>query len=372
MATEDYYKILDISREATPDDIKKAYRKLALKYHPDKTKGDKEAEVKFKQINEAYQVLSDPTRRRQYDEYRSTDRSGFGAGWQGQGADFSGFARNFDFGDSGGFGDIFDTFFNGASGKRGGRSGSPESIKRGRDVEANLQIGFTEAVFGAKKQVSINRSIICEACQGTGSADEKLVQCSVCRGLGQVKKVQRTILGSFAQTYICEECHGLGEKPEKLCKQCRGEGRKAKSMLIDVEIPAGIDSGQTIKLSGLGEAGWRGGNAGDLYITIHALSDRDFQREGFDLYSTTQISYPVAVLGGEVSVKSLTGKLSLKIPAGTKSGEVFRLKDRGVKHLNKSTYGDLLVKVEIIVPSRLTLKQKRLLEELNDEFASDK
>jgi len=371
MATEDYYTILGINREAIPDDIKKAYRKLALKYHPDKTKGDKEAEAKFKQINEAYQILSDPTRRRQYDQFGTADSSGFQSGWQG--GDFSGFSRNFDFGDLGGFGDIFDTFFGGAAGGRGSRkSTNPESIKHGKDVEANLQISFTDAVFGTSKRVSINRSVVCEDCAGKGSADSKLVQCSVCRGSGQVKKIQKTIIGSFAQTYICEECRGLGEKPNKLCRQCHGEGRKSKSTMVDVEIPAGIDNGQTIKLSGLGEAGWRGGQLGDLYITVHILPSRDFQREGFDLYSAIEISYPIAVLGGEISIKSLTGKLTLKIPAGTKSGEVFRLKGKGVKYLNKSNYGDLLIKVEITVPSRLTLKQKRLLEELNDEFTNNK
>lgn len=362
MANQDYYDILGASREATPDDIKRAYRKLALKYHPDKTKGDAEAETKFKQINEAYQVLSDPAKRRQYDQFGATaGGSGF-SGWSGSGD----FARDFDFGDLGGFGDIFDTFFGG----RQARRKSPERIKRGADIETNLQITFTEAVFGAEKKVSIHRSISCENCGGTGSADGKLVQCNVCKGTGELKKAQRTILGSFTQMYVCDGCKGLGEKPARECRQCRGEGRKTKSEMVEVKIPAGIDSGQTIKLSKLGEAGWRGGQPGDLYITVHVLASRDFQRDGWDVYRTEPIIYPVAVLGGEIKVKSLDGWLNLNIPVGTKSGEAFRLKGKGIKHLDKTAYGDLLIKVEIAIPEHLTLRQKRLLEELRDELNS--
>lgn len=374
MASEDYYNLLEVSRSASSEEIKKAYRKLALKYHPDKTKGDKDAEVKFKKINEAYQVLSDPTKRQQYDQFGATSggggfnrwsggTSGPEDGWQGA-ADFSGFTREFDFGDLGGFGDIFDTFFSDRRGKRK----SPDRIKRGTDIEANLQITFEDAVFGSAKKVSINRSVSCEECGGTGSADGKLAACEKCKGTGEVKKVQRTILGSFTQMYVCDECGGLGAKPAKVCRQCRGEGRRAKSEMVEVKIPAGIDNRQTIKLPGLGEAGWRGGLAGDLYITVHVLSSKEFRREGWDVYRTENINYPTAVLGGETIVTSLAGKLTLKIPAGTTSGEVFRLKGKGIKHLDKSAYGDLLVRVEIAVPPHLTLKQKRLLEELRDEF----
>ncbi len=358
MPPEDYYNVLGVSRDATPEEIKKAYRKLALKYHPDKTKGDKEAEVQFKKINEAYQVLSDPVKRRQYDQFGTASAGGGYAGWQG--ADFTGF----DFGDLGGFGDVFDTFFGG----RQRRHKSPESIKRGDDIEANLQITFAEAVFGATKKISIHRLVACGACRGTGSVDGKFVQCSVCKGAGEVKKTQKTILGAFTQVYACDECKGLGEKPAKMCRECHGEGRKTKTEMVEVSIPAGIDSGQTIKLAGLGESGWRGGRSGDLYITVHVLPDKEFKREGFDVYRSEIITYPVAVLGGEVRVRALDGWLNLAVPPGTKSGEVFRLRGKGIKQLDKVGYGDLLVKVEIAVPEHLTLKQRRLLEELRDEF----
>lgn len=360
MAPEDYYKILGVSREASPDDIKKAYRKLALKYHPDKTKGDKEAEVMFKQINEAYQVLSDPAKRSQYDQFGAAGPTGFNGNWQN--ADF---AQGFDFGDLGGFGDIFDTFF---TGRQHRQQRSPESIKRGKDIEVNLQITFEEAVAGATKKMSINRPVTCEACGGSGAMDSKSVQCARCKGTGELKRTQRTILGAFTQVYVCDDCQGLGEKPAKVCRECRGEGRKTKTEMMEVPIPAGIDNGQTIKLAGKGEAGWRGGRAGDLYINVHVLPHKDFRREGADVYRTEAISFPVAVLGGEVKIKSLDGWLNLTIPAGTKSGEVFRLKNKGIKQLEKNSYGDLLVQVEIIVPERLTLKQRRLLEELRDEF----
>jgi len=365
MPPVDYYQVLGVDRTATPDEIKRAYRKLALKYHPDKTKGDKAAEDKFKQLNTAYQILSDPEKRRQYDQYGSAAEGGF-SGWSQAGTDFSGFAQGFDFNDLGGFGDIFDNFF---GGRRGGKRKTPENIKRGQDREVNLQITFVEAVFGADKKISVNRLVACVICRGTGSADGRFSQCSSCKGTGEIKKTQRTILGAFTQVYVCDECKGLGEKPAKVCRECRGEGRKTKLEQVEVHIPAGIDSGQTIKLDNLGEAGWRGGQAGDLYITVHVLPSKDWQRDGWDLYRTEIIDYPTAVLGGEVKVKALDGWLNLKIPAGTKSGEIFRLKGKGVKHLEAASYGDLLITIEIAVLSHPTLQQKRLLEELRDDLA---
>ncbi len=364
MAQTDYYNILGVSRDATPDDIKKAYRKLALKYHPDKTKGDKEAEIKFKQINEAYQILSDPAKRSQYDQFGSAGSTGFN-GWTGN-ADF---AEGFDMNDLGGFSDMFDVFFHGATGRRGGKQKNPASIKRGQDIEANLQVNFTEAAFGAKKQTSINRLILCEACQGSGASDGKFTQCSVCHGSGEVRKTQKTILGAFTQMYVCDECKGLGEKPSRECRECRGEGRKMKTELIDIEIPAGIDSGQTIKLARLGEAGWRGGVAGDLYVMIRVLPHKEFQREGWDLYRAEAINYPIAALGGEIVVPTLTGNLNLTIPAGTKSGDIFRLRSQGIQHLGKITRGDMFVTIAIAIPQKLTLTEKKLLEELRDEFS---
>lgn len=364
MAQEDYYKILELSRDASPDEIKKAYRKLALKYHPDKNKGDKTAEEKFKQINQAYQVLSDPAKRQQYDQFGSTGPAGSGfSGWSQ--ADFS---QGFDMNDLGGFGDIFDTFFSGATGGRRSRRQDPESLKQGSDIEANIQITFEEAVFGATKKISINRQMVCESCGGSGGTDNKTVKCDTCGGSGEIAKNQRTILGTFVQKTICPECRGSGQKPAKICRSCHGEGRKTKTEMIDIEIPIGINNGQTIKLSGLGEAGWRGGKPGDLYVNIHVLPSKDFERDGDNIFRVEQISYPIAVLGGEVKIKSLEGSLTLKIPAGTKSGEVFRLKNQGVKHWDRAGSGDLLVRADIVIPQKLTLKQRRLLEELRDEL----
>lgn len=361
--SKNYYDILGIKKTASADEIKQGYRKLALKYHPDKTKGDVEGEKKFKEINEAYQVLSNPTKRSQYDQYGQTfegaGRSGF-SGFRPE--DFSRFTQ--DFGDMAGFDDIFSAFFGG--GRQ--RKKSPESINRGQDIEGHLQITFVEAAHGATKKMSVNRAVTCETCNGSGAVDGKLVTCDKCNGRGEITVNHRTILGNFAQAQICDSCHGTGQKPARACRSCHGEGRVSKSETFDIQIPAGIDSGQTIKLVGKGEAGRQGAKYGDLYIVITVLADSRFERQGENLYRTEQLSYPIAVLGGEINVSGLDGQLQLKIPAGTKSGEVFRLRGKGIVRLNQGGTGDLFVKVEIVVPQRLTLKQKRLLEELRDEF----
>lgn len=353
---KDYYKILGIDRSADQEEIKKAYRKLALKYHPDKTKGDKEGEKKFKDINEAYQILSNSTKRQQYDQ--------FGQNFEGMGSSgFSGF-RPEDFSDLGGFGDIFETFFSGGR----SRKRSPESISRGKDLEVNLQITFEEAVFGIDKKVRVSRAVTCEFCKGTGDSDGNLVTCDKCKGTGEIRVTRRTILGVISQAHICDECRGLGKKPSKICRRCGGDGRRNVTETIEVKIPAGIDNGQTIKLAGMGEAGFRGGESGDLYVVIHVLTSPSFERRESDLYTTESVSYPMAVLGGEIKVKSLNESLKLKIPAGTKSGEVFRLKNKGVVRLDNSGHGDLFVKVEIDIPKRISLRQRKILEDLQDEL----
>lgn len=353
---KDYYKILGIDRNADQEEIKKAYRKLALKYHPDKTKGDKEGEKRFKDANEAYQILSNPSKRQQYDQFGQNFESMGGSG-------FSGF-RPEDFADMGNFGDIFETFFSGGRSRRR----SPESISRGKDLEVNLQITFEEAAFGIDRQVRVSRAVTCEFCKGTGDSDGKLVTCDKCKGTGEIRVTRRTILGVISQAHVCDDCRGLGKKPNKICRHCRGDGRRNVTETIEVKIPAGIDNGQTIKLTGMGEAGFRGGNPGDLYVIIHVLTSPNFERRGSDLYITESISYPTAVLGGEVKVKSLENDLKLKIPAGTKSGEVFRLKNKGVVKLDSSSHGDLFVKVEIDIPKRVSLRQRRMLEDLQEEL----
>lgn len=366
--SKDYYKVLGVSKDASQDEIKQAYRKLALKYHPDKTKGDPEGEAKFKEVNEAYRVLSNEAQRAQYDQFGSTFQ-GMGAGTGARGfrpEDFARFTQ--DFGDLGGFEDIFNAFFGGATrGRRSARQ-NPEGIKRGRDVEVNLQVSFEEAAFGATKKVSVNRAATCEKCSGTGSDDGQLSRCQKCGGAGQVQQTQNTILGSFTQVRACDACRGLGEVPNKPCRSCRGEGRRARTDVMEINIPAGVNSGQTIKVVGQGEAGLRGGSSGDLYVVIQVLAHTDFRRDGADLYKTEPIGYPVAAMGGEIEVKSLNKTLKLKIPAGTKGGETFRLKGQGITHLGGSGTGDLYVTVEIDIPKRLSLRAKRLLQDLSDEL----
>ncbi|OGB74332.1 molecular chaperone DnaJ [candidate division Kazan bacterium RBG_13_50_9] len=364
MMSKDYYKILGVSRGASPDEIKQAYRRLALRYHPDKTKGDKEGEQKFKEVNEAYRVLSDPARRKQYDQFGQTFEGAAGGGFAGfRPEDFARFTQ--DFGDLGGFEDLFDAFF---GGMRGGRRRSAEDVQRGRDIEINLQITFDEAAFGTTKRISVPRAVACEYCKGTGASDGELVSCDKCGGRGEIRVSQRTILGTFAQVQLCNVCKGTGKKPARPCRHCRGEGRHSLTEKVEVKIPAGVGSGQTIKLSGGGEAGFRGSRAGDLYVVIQVLESPDFKRKGADLYRQETLSYPVAVLGGEIKVKALEGVLKLKVPSGTKSGEVFRLAGKGLPRLDRSGNGDLFIEVEIDVPRRLTLKQKRLLEELKSEL----
>lgn len=362
---KDYYKILGISREANNDEIKKAYRKLALKYHPDKNKDDKGSEQQFKEINEAYQVLSDPAKKQQYDQFGQTfSGEAGGSGFSGfRPEDFSKFTQ--DFSDLGGFGDIFESFF---SGGRQSTRRSPETRLRGNDVEVNLDISFKEAAFGITKKISVSKYAVCENCAGTGSADKNLITCNKCNGTGQIRVSRRTILGSMTQVHTCDVCHGLGKKPAKICRYCRGEGRKNTSETISIKIPAGIDNGQTIKIDSRGEVGIRGGKSGDLYIIIHVLKSPDFKRQGADLYKEDYVNYPTAVLGGVIKVKTLEVDINLKIPEGTKSGDIFRLKGKGLARIGKSGNGDMYIKVNIKIPQKITLKQKRLLEELNSEL----
>jgi molecular chaperone DnaJ len=365
MASKDYYQILGVSKTANLDEIKKAYRKLALKYHPDKNKGDKAGEEKFKEVSEAYQVLSDSNKRQQYDQYGQTFSGAGGGGFSRSGfrpEDFAGFSQGFS--DLGGFGDIFESFFGGGRSRRP----DPESITRGADIEVNLQITFEEAAFGTTKKVTLSRPTVCSTCHGTGSSDGEIEVCSKCGGKGEIKISRQTILGVFTQAQVCDVCQGLGKRPKRVCRSCHGDGRRDISESIEIKIPAGIDNGQTVKLPQMGGAGLRGGRTGDLYVAVRVMASKDFERRGADLYRTELISYPVAVLGGEVKIDSLDGILKLKIPVGTKSGEVFRLKGRGITKLNRSERGDLFVVVEIDVPKRLTLRQKRLLEDLQSEL----
>lgn len=366
---KDYYNILGVSKGANDDEIKKAYRKLAHKYHPDKSGGD---EAKFKEINEAYQILSDKQKRAQYDQFGSAfEQAGAGAGGQGFGGfDFSGFSAgrngfNFEFGEDGGFGDIFGDLFGG----RGQRSRRQE---RGDDVSVDVEITLEEAAADTEKDVNIYLSSICLKCDGSGAeTGSGIKSCKTCGGTGQVKRERRTILGTFAQVEICEDCLGQGEKPEKNCGKCGGDGKTKESRKIKIKIPAGIADGQTIRLSGQGEVGFRPKSGrsvpGDLYITIHLKTHPFFKRDGDDIIYNLETNFSQAVLGDKIKIPILNGEVSLKIPAGIQSGKIIRLKEKGFPHLQRHGKGDMLVVIQIKTPERISKKQKQLLEELRRE-----
>lgn len=353
---KDYYQILGLSKGASEADIKKAFRELAHKHHPDKEGGD---EAKFKEINEAYQVLSNPQKKAQYDQYGQTfDQGGPGGGFGG----FGGFRNggvNFDMGDiSEMFGEAF-----GFGGRGGGRQQA-----RGNDIEVNAQIGFAEAAFGAEKTFELYKPVACGACSGTGiPPGAKMHPCKRCEGKGRVRQVQRTILGSFEAVATCGECRGVGNVPERHCKECAGEGVRREKKAVTVKIPAGIDEGETIRIQGEGEAGPRGAPAGDLYIHVRVKSDPRYERDGFDVYSNLEVSFSDAALGTTKPVETLDGELEVKIPSGVQSGEEIRLKARGVPHLRGGGRGDHYVRIIVQTPKHLSRKAKQLLEELKDE-----
>lgn len=369
---KDYYKILGVSRDATEVEIKRAYRKLAHQYHPDKGGGD---EKKFKEINEAYQVLSNKEKRSQYDQFGSTfEDIGRGGGFR-----YEDFARadgpfGFDFGKREGFrtegvnfdfsdlGDIFGDFFG-----FGRRSRTPRGtrMRRRSDIETELEVDFREAVFGTEKPLNLYKTVPCPKCGGDGAEPgTKIITCRTCQGSGQVINVQRTFLGQMRINQVCPDCEGQGRIPEKVCSKCKGQGIVQDTRRIKVKIPAGISSGQSIRLSGEGEAGIKGGSAGDLYILIRVKPDPEFEREGDDILSQVEISFSQAALGSKIKINTLESPGYLKIPPGTQSGKVFRLKGKGIPHLKSRGRGDQLVKVVVKTPEKLSRKEKRLLGEL--------
>ncbi|MEG0320164.1 MAG: molecular chaperone DnaJ [Clostridium sp.] len=355
MANKDYYASLGIQKGASEDEIKKAFRKQAIKYHPDKNQGNDEAEAKFKEVNEAYQVLSDPQKKSRYDQYGTVDGDpGFGGGGAG------GFG-GFDFSDMGGFGDIFDSFFGGGGG--GGRR--PNGPTRGADVEYSVTLTFEEAVFGIKKDVSINRSENCETCSGTGAkAGTSPKTCTTCNGNGQVRVQRQTPLGSFVSTVACDKCGGKGKIVESPCTSCNGKGQTRKNRKISVNIPAGVDTGNVMPLRGEGEQGTNGGPSGDLYIRINVTPSKKFTRKGVDIHIDTHISMAKAALGTEITVATVDGDVKYTVPQGTQSGTMFRLKNKGVPRVNSSGRGDQYVKVIVDIPKTLNEKQKEALRML--------
>jgi len=379
--SKDYYNILGVSKDADQNEIKKAYRKLAHKYHPDKKGGD---EAKFKEINAAYQVLSNKEKRAQYDQYGSTFEdaaSGGGRGgfnWQDFARQAGGFSssdfyrqgggagggqyQNFDFGD---LGDIFGDIF-GFGGRRSSRRQSRQG--RARDIEASMNVDFMEAVFGAEKHITLDKNVRCQKCQGSGAEPgSKIETCKTCGGSGQVQRVQNTFLGQMRTASVCPDCQGQGQKASKKCSQCSGSGIVKEKKDIKVKIPAGIDSGQAIRLAGQGEAAPRGGQNGDLYIRIKVNPDSKFERDNFDIYSQLEISFSEAALGAKKSVETVDGPVNLKIPSGVQSGKLLRLKNKGVPRLKAGGRGDHFVKIIVKTPTRLSRKEKKIFKELTEE-----
>jgi molecular chaperone DnaJ len=364
MATKrDYYDILGVPKSATADEIKRAYRKQAMEHHPDKHGGD---DAKFKELGEAYETLKDPQKRAGYDQYGHAGAQGnpFGGGGQAGygtgGFDFNG--AGFD------FSDILNQFMGGAGG-----GGAQRGPSRGRDLEVSVTIDFTEAVFGAEKDIQISMDDSCEHCGGNGAEPgTKLKTCETCKGHGQVTRVQQTILGAMQQTTICPTCSGRGQIPEKACTVCHGAGVMRRSKTLTVKIPAGVDNGATMRLSGKGAAPKGGGPKGDLYVQVRVRADRRFDRDGHDIHSEATIAMAEAALGTEVEVETVDGHVTLKVPAGTQSGKVFKLTGRGVPVLGRSTRGDHLVTVIVEIPTKLTAKQRQLLEQFAEESGSKK
>lgn len=354
---QDYYELLGVAKDASDEDLKKAYRKKAVQYHPDKNPGNKEAEEMFKKVSEAYEVLKDPDKRAAYDRYGHAAFEQAGAGPRGAGGfGGGGFHDPFDifrevFGQGGGGGGIFDQFF---GGEGGGSSG------RGSDLRYDLEISLEEAARGVEKEISFRRLGACRHCSGSGAEPgSKKATCPTCRGAGQVT----TSRGFFHVRQVCPTCHGTGSRFEKVCAKCSGEGRTNETAKINVRIPAGVDTGSKLRSSGNGEAGVMGGQAGDLYIVIHVREHEVFERQGDDLFTEIPIKFTLATLGGTIQVPTMEGKATLKIPAGTQSGTTFRLKGRGMPQLRGGGQGDQLIRVHVEVPTALTGDQRRKLED---------
>jgi len=364
----DYYEVLGVAKSASADEVKKAFRKLAVQYHPDKNPGDKKAEEKFKEINEAYETLSDGQKRKMYDQFghAASNMGGGGQGPFGAGGPFGGggFGGSADFGDI--FGDIFGDLFGGGGG-RGGRSRGRRA-RAGADLETQVDITFEEAYRGVEKVITINKRVECETCHGSGAKPgTQPVTCKVCNGRGEVTFQQ----GFFAVSRPCTHCHGTGQVIESPCQTCRGSGKVKKTTQLSVTIPAGIDSGQRLKLSNEGEAGENGGPSGDLYIVVNVLDHDFFRRDGAEIICDVPITFAQAALGSEIEVPTLDGKVSMKIPAGTQSHKTFRLKGKGLPHLGRGGRGDQLVRVMVEVPSRLSAEQAEALRKFDELSQKD-
>ena len=354
MAT-DFYELLGVSRSATDDEMKRAYRKLARELHPDNNPGDKEAEERFKQITVAYETLRDPERRRRYDTYGPEGLRGAGGGDPFAGAGFGG-----------GLGDLFDAFFGGGGGfTTSGRGGRRSGPVRGPDAEVTVTLEFEEAVFGVEKEVTARTAVPCDPCEGSGAQPGTTpTTCAQCAGAGEVRSVRQSLLGQMVTSRPCPRCGGAGQHIASPCPSCRGEGRVADDRTLRVEVPAGVDSGITLRLSDRGPVGPRGGPPGDLYVHLEVRADPRFERRGTDLVHELHVSVAQAALGAHPTVETLEGGEEVGIPPGTQTGRVIRLRGRGVPDVNGRGRGDLLVQVTVDTPTPVSPTEERLLREL--------
>lgn len=361
---KDYYNLLGVSSGASDDEVKKAYRKMAHKYHPDKEGGD---EAKFKEVNEAYQVLSDPKKRKLYDQFgeAGVNSAGGGGGGGAHGMNWEDIMRaQQQQGGHGGvefdMGDIFSEFFGGRSRQRAGRR-----QRKGQDIQMDVTIDFTEAAFGVKQSVHLYKNVKCEHCSGNGAEPgTPIEQCATCKGAGQVEKIQNSFFGQVRTQNVCSSCDGEGKNAKEKCSTCSGLGTQKKETTLEIDIPAGIDNGQTIRVNGGGEAGPKGAPAGDLFVNVRVTPSQKFARDGDNVVSEIEVPYSVLVLGDKVSVDTLDGEMMVKVPAGTPAGKALRLKGKGIHHLQASGRGDHIVNVTVQVPKKPSGKFKKALKDL--------
>jgi molecular chaperone DnaJ len=349
----DYYEVLGVPRDASSEDIKKSFRKLAFQYHPDRNP-DNGAADKFKEINEAYEVLSDTDKRASYDRFGHTGPENI-------------FGRGFEGFDMGGFGDIFEAFFGGTS------TASRQAPRHGNDIRSHISVSFEEAALGIEKKIEINRTEVCANCRGTRSKPgSQPGRCPECNGTGQIRRVQRSIFGQFINTATCGQCHGEGTLVTDPCPECKGSGFQKQRRHLSVKIPAGIDDKNVIRLSGEGDAGYRGGPAGNLYVEVSVEKHKYFTREGDNVIYELPVNFAQAALGMEVAVPTLYGETKLKIPAGSQNGKIFKLKDKGIPRLRGMGQGDQFVVLRVVTPEVLTKEQRKLFEELAKSMGQQK
>ena len=358
----DYYEVLGVEKGASAEEIKKAYRKSAMKYHPDRNPGDKTAEEKFKELGEAYEVLSDDDKRARYDQFGHAGVDpNFGAGQGGYGGGFGGFG---DFGD---LGDLFGSFFGGGSSRRA----NPNAPRRGENVSARLELTFEEAAFGCEKEISVQRIENCSVCSGSGAADGQVETCPTCRGAGQVRTTQNFMGMAMQSTTVCPQCNGSGKHIKTPCSTCRGKGKVRRTQKLKVKVPAGIDMGQAFRVSGQGNVGANGGPNGDVMVEVYIRKHPIFQRNGMDVYCEVPISFAQAALGGEIEVPTLDGKITYDLPEGTQTGREFVLHDKGIPDVsNPRRRGRHHFTVVVETPTRLTKEQKELLRQLEGTMES--